>query len=53
MREVDVTGIDNHELNALKLVDAASRLSRTKDPRLVSSDSMPPWTQLLFIPPDN
>jgi hypothetical protein len=40
MREVDVTGIDNHELNALKLVDAASKII-TRDPRLVSSDSMP------------
>lgn len=26
MREVDVTGIDNHELNALKLVDATAKV---------------------------
>jgi hypothetical protein len=53
MREVDVTGIDNHELNALKLVDAASRLSRgTRDWYLPTVCL--PWTQLaLFIPPDN
>jgi hypothetical protein len=25
LREVDVTGIDNHELNSLKLVDAGAR----------------------------
>ena len=25
-REVDVTGIDNHELNALKIVDAAAKV---------------------------
>ena len=26
-REVDVTGIDNHELNALKIVDASAKIT--------------------------
>jgi hypothetical protein len=34
MREVDVTGIDNHELNALKLVDAASKIITHKGPAI-------------------
>ena len=27
LREVDVTGIDNHELNALKIVDASAKVN--------------------------
>jgi hypothetical protein len=29
LREVDVAGIDNHELNSLKLVDAAKSLTKS------------------------
>ena len=32
LREVDVTGIDNHELNSLKLVDAAAKVMTNKGP---------------------
>jgi hypothetical protein len=48
MREVDVTGIDNHELNALKLVDAAQdyHAQRTRDWYLPTVCL--PWTQLLY-----
>lgn len=34
MREVDVTGIDNHELNALKLVDASAKIMTQKGPAI-------------------
>ena len=34
-REVDVTGIDNHELNALKIVDAAARVITQHGPAIV------------------
>ena len=34
-REVDVTGIDNHELNALKLVDASARVITQHGPAIV------------------
>ena len=27
LRQVDVTGIDNHELNSLKIVDAAAKVT--------------------------
>jgi hypothetical protein len=30
LREVDVTGIDNHELNSLKLVDAGAKIMTNK-----------------------
>jgi hypothetical protein len=33
--EVDVTGIDNHELNALKLVDASARVMTQKGPAIL------------------
>jgi hypothetical protein len=39
LREVDVTGIDNHELNSLKLVDAGAKIMTNKGPLLGSSDS--------------
>ena len=31
-REVDVTGIDNHKLNSLKLVDASAKVITQKGP---------------------
>ena len=34
-REVDVTGIDNHELNALKLVDASAKAVTQLGPAIV------------------
>ena len=34
-REVDVTGIDNHELNALKLVDASAKVITQLGPAIV------------------
>ncbi len=34
-REVDVTSIDNHELNALKIVDAAARVTTQHGPVIV------------------
>jgi hypothetical protein len=34
LREVDVTGIDNHELNSLKLVDAAAKIMTNKGPAI-------------------
>jgi hypothetical protein len=33
LREVDVTGIDNHELNSLKLVDAGAKIDQ-QGPRI-------------------
>jgi hypothetical protein len=41
LREVDVTGIDNHELNSLKLVDAAAKIMTNKGLLLGYSDSTP------------
>ena len=34
-RQVDVTGIDNHEMNGLKLVDAAAKVSTQKGPAIL------------------
>ena len=34
MRTVDVTGIDNHELNALKMVDASARITTQRGPAI-------------------
>ena len=34
MREVDVTGIDNHEINSLKLVDAAAKIITNRGPAI-------------------
>jgi hypothetical protein len=34
LREVDVTGIDNHELNSLKLVDAGAKIMTNKGPAI-------------------
>ena len=34
-RTVDVTGIDNHELNALRIVDAAARVTTHLGPAIV------------------
>ena len=33
--EVDVTGIDNHQINALKLVDAAAKVTTNKGPAIL------------------
>jgi hypothetical protein len=42
-----VTGIDNHELNALKLVDAASKIITHKGPA-IGIFRQYAWTQLLY-----
>ncbi len=34
-RQVDVTGIDNHELNSLKIVDASAKITTQKGPVIV------------------
>ena len=34
-REVDVTGIDNHQINALKLVDASAKVITNRGPVIV------------------
>jgi len=49
-REVDVTGIDNHELNALKLVDATAKVITQLGPAIVirTTAETDPYT-----PPDN
>ena len=35
IREVDVTGIDNHQINALKLVDATAKVTTNCGPVIV------------------
>jgi hypothetical protein len=50
--EVDVTGIDNHELNALKLVDAALKITPTR-PAIGIFRQYATWNTVLFNSPDN